>query len=279
MLSSWQVAFLAGAWAAAEAADGCCYDFGFGDNMKPCCLETRTAVNAKECKLESAFGGGAGFAAGGICPVSAEAAAALWQQQSKERLASTGCCFSYGLGSRDKPCCLTTWLAHNVSRCGGAEAKLGGQMGFSDQGCPASPEAAAALLQPEAEARGGCCFVFGYGSLMRPCCLGTWRVQNSAECPVQRRLGGATGYAPGACPKSANEAKELWKQDTSSASDSKALNAAAVPATVAASTRLGQRTLSAAVSGALAVSILLFVLVHRRPRQQLELPLMEEIHS
>ena len=54
----------------------------------------------------------------------------------------------------------------------------------------------------------GCCFMIGYGDMMKPCCLKTIPLPKNARCRQQRRMGGATGYA-NKCPKTAQEAHRI----------------------------------------------------------------------
>merc|ERR1712046_293133 len=108
---------------------------------------------------------------------------------------------------------------------------LGGTSGYTDGKCPATAEEAAQLHRSQSQAeslgdeqanvqkaasssdeavaettRAGCCFSFGYGSLMKPCCLETNTVDDVAFCLVEKRLGGASSYSVGKCPSFADEA-------------------------------------------------------------------------
>jgi len=55
----------------------------------------------------------------------------------------------------------------------------------------------------------GCCFSVGFGSLMQPCCLRTRLVDHKGACKPEQRLGGATGFHAGACPKTPVQASRF----------------------------------------------------------------------
>lgn len=59
-------------------------------------------------------------------------------------VAAGGCCFTFGLGGLNKPCCLTSWTVPNASACQ-IEFRHGGLTGFTTSACPASVDAAAAM--------------------------------------------------------------------------------------------------------------------------------------
>lgn len=64
----------------------------------------------------------------------------------------------------------------------------------------------------------GCCFSIGYGSMMKPISLTSRRVAGRSACTTRRRIGGATGYHAGTCPKTAEEAAAILKvQDSTHA--------------------------------------------------------------
>jgi len=69
----------------------------------------------------------------------------------------------------------------------------------------------------EQEAPQGCCFSVGFGALMRPCCLSTKPSVLQSACSIEKRLGGATGFVSGACPKDADEAALQLSQLTDKA--------------------------------------------------------------
>jgi hypothetical protein len=125
------------------------------------------------------------------------------QQQSSS---AKGCCFSYGFGAMMKPCCLETQQVDDVSSCN-IQQRLGGASSYVDGECPKSAEEAAGLVSPAK----GCCFSYGFGAMMKPCCLKTQQVDDVSSCNIQQRLGGASSYVNGECPKSAEEAAGMKK--------------------------------------------------------------------
>eukprot|EP00927_Polykrikos_kofoidii_P051983 TRINITY_DN45757_c0_g1_i1.p1 TRINITY_DN45757_c0_g1~~TRINITY_DN45757_c0_g1_i1.p1 ORF type:complete len:526 (-),score=86.79 TRINITY_DN45757_c0_g1_i1:186-1763(-) len=56
------------------AGRGCCFSIGFGDRMKPCCLQTKVVDGSSACRAATGFGGAKGFRKG-ACPLSADEAA------------------------------------------------------------------------------------------------------------------------------------------------------------------------------------------------------------
>merc|ERR1711957_546047 len=55
------------------ASGGCCFEVGFGDMMKPCCLKTREVTSLASCPAAKREDGKTGFTSG-ACPATAEAA-------------------------------------------------------------------------------------------------------------------------------------------------------------------------------------------------------------
>jgi hypothetical protein len=151
--------------------------------------------------------------------------------------AKAGCCFSVGFGARMIPCCLQTKHVSNVTACL-VQHRMGGNSGYSEGECPSSAAEAADLIEKSSHlvaqkdraivqngsrqdgavaqnvkvvsSRAGCCYSFGYGSMMRPCCLETKRVDNVDRCKAEQRVGGASGFTEGDCPASATEASHLF---------------------------------------------------------------------
>jgi len=110
---------------------GCCYSFGYGDMMKPCCLKTSSA-GREECSTGARFGGATGFTEG-TCPASAEAADEAFKAGLKASSPSSpsGCCFAIGYGAMMKPCCLSTRAEVKKETCGGSDKDMvGGNSGF-----------------------------------------------------------------------------------------------------------------------------------------------------
>jgi hypothetical protein len=81
----------------------------------------------------------------------------------------------------------------------------------------AEPEGAAAA--PKATGTSGCCYSIGYGAMMVPCCLTTTEGVEERACETGKRMGGATGWVEGACPKSAEEAAGLLNPEVSASND------------------------------------------------------------
>lgn len=186
------------------SAAGCCFSIGFGAMMKPCCLEAKKVSDVSTCQAHSQLM---------CCPPSGS-----WTVQQ-------------GVGPACRDC--------------SKEAEVGGNHGYSLGECPASAEEAKdlidsgpkvakskedaatteattalekiklmqlvteppPLLQPITAA--GCCFSFGYGAMMEPCCLEAHAVPNVLECKTARRIGGASSYKLGSCPTTAEEAANI----------------------------------------------------------------------
>jgi len=211
-----------------EESKGCCFTIGFGDGMRPCCLET-THVGLSSCVVEVRIGTATGFNQDS-CPSTAEEAHQaidpLVAEEETQHLVDTphGCCFSIGFGDRMRPCCLQTSPNVQLSACR-VGSRIGGSTGFSEDSCPSTAEEAHIALQPvvleESPALDatphGCCFSIGFGDFMRPCCLQTSPNVQLSACNVESREGGATGFAEGVCPTTADEAQESL-QHTYSAS-------------------------------------------------------------
>jgi len=76
----------------------------------------------------------------------------------------------------------------------------------------ASPSSSSEVDAQTSKTRGeGCCFSFGYGAFMVPCCLNATRVSDVSTCSVQIRGGGASSYSVGRCPSTAQEANVMYK--------------------------------------------------------------------
>lgn len=56
-----------------------------------------------------------------------------------------------------------------------------------------------------------CCFSFGYGALMKPCCLTATPMSSRDDCKVGNRIGGSTGFHAGECPRTAEDAQDIIK--------------------------------------------------------------------
>eukprot|EP00954_Amorphochlora_amoebiformis_P023548 1360744-Amorphochlora_amoeboformis.AAC.2 len=64
----------------------------------------------------------------------------------------------------------------------------------------------------EIESSWGCCYAFGYGAMMKPCCLEILsKNAKSSTCNSEMRLGGQTNWVEGRCPASPEEAKR-WSE-------------------------------------------------------------------
>lgn len=197
-----------------EESQGCCFSIGFGDLMRPCCLETEPNVGLSSCSVGQRIGGATGFRQEG-CPNTAEEAhrtiqpVDLKEESHGLQEMPQGCCFSFGYGSRMQPCSLQTSPNVELSACNVGN-RIGGATGFSQDGCPSTAEEAHEAIQPadlEAEIQ-GCCFSFGFGDRMQPCCLQTSPNALLSACNVGNRMGGATGFTQDSCPSTAGEAHE-----------------------------------------------------------------------
>lgn len=235
-----QSAVMSGFVQAAQPTAGCCFSFGYGAMMIPCCLKTTAVADVTTCNAGKRMGGSSSFSVG-QCPASAQDAAALVSKhsgpaahtaltaklsQSKPALqtalathqgGSAGCCYSFGLGAMMKPCCLEATPVSDVASCQADNDRLGGTSGTTLGSCPESAAEAAGLQSRAAAATGlqakaaaaGCCFSFGFGDMMKPCCLEATSVSDVATCNVGQRMGGASGYSLGKCPANAKEAAEI----------------------------------------------------------------------
>merc|ERR1712070_390947 len=56
-----------------DAPFGCCFSIGFGDRMRPCCLQTLPSVQLAFCHVGNRIGGATGFTEGS-CPTTVEEA-------------------------------------------------------------------------------------------------------------------------------------------------------------------------------------------------------------
>lgn len=194
----------------ASNEEGCCFSIGYGDLMRPCCLQTTPNVTASSCATGDRIGGASGFNEG-VCPSTAEEAHQILHPTVLAD-AKQGCCFSIGFGARMQPCCLETRPDVEQSECS-VRRRIGGATGFREGGCPHTAEEGHQAMQPvvlEEESK-GCCFSIGFGDLMRPCCLEATPNVGLASCSVGRRIGGATGFSQGACPSSAEEAHQAMQ--------------------------------------------------------------------
>lgn len=62
---------------------------------------------------------------------------------------------------------------------------------------------------------GGCCFHFGFGAMMVPCCMTTEEVSDRSLCikPGDEMIGGKTGFTLQSCPATAAEAEKLLRDE------------------------------------------------------------------
>jgi hypothetical protein len=81
----------------------------------------------------------------GPMPLVASAAIASVATDTSQTAANDGCCYSIGFGDLMKPCCLTT--TRGSSNACNVGKRLGGQTGFSETACPATPEDAQQMLR------------------------------------------------------------------------------------------------------------------------------------
>jgi hypothetical protein len=189
--------------------------------------------------------------------------------------AVAGCCFAFGYGDMMRPCCLDTERVSDVHSCIVGH-RIGGVSSYSEGECPATAKEAADLVSsnshhpPKArphigttvasastlQTSGGCCFSFGYGAQMTPCCLETKHV-SEVQCQTKARLGGATGYSAGECPTTPEEAARLRTQ--LAASQNAPQRAAAHRQ--GSDTHVAQQTVASGVTAALNAVLLGIVVV------------------
>lgn len=86
-----------------------------------------------------------------LAPLHWATATARKREAEGSRSPTGGCCFAFGLGDWDKPCCLKTWIVADASNCPTAY-RNGGATGFTTTTCPASADEAAALWLQDAAA-------------------------------------------------------------------------------------------------------------------------------
>jgi len=130
-----------------SAEEGCCFSYGFGAMMKPCCLSAQMVTHAAACNTEQRVGGATHFKKG-ACPISAaDAAASVLQAQPPQ--ATQGCCISLGYGAYMKPCCLSTQVAADEGACP-ATTRAGGRTFYHSGNCPVSADEAS-LLAPRSQ--------------------------------------------------------------------------------------------------------------------------------
>lgn len=262
---------------AAGETSGCCFSIGYGYEMEPCCLKVDSIHgDAAFCRTGQRIGGATGFNSG-ACPTTAAEAASMiaagGDSTPTHALASDtqdgarydGCCFAIGFGAEMKPCCLEAKPVANKGACK-AHQRMGGATGYVVGHCPTSAEEAAQVMHEHVQESSDdapavvavaatssrsepedsdevCCFEFGYGAMMKPCCLKTRMVATAADCGDHGpRIGGAEGYSLGVCPSTAVEAKEWLDEGVHHA---KPVTAAA-EASNAARTE-GQKTVPAVV--------------------------------
>jgi hypothetical protein len=142
-----------------EEERGCCFSIGFGDGMRPCCLETTPNVGLSSCSVGSRIGGATGFRQGS-CPDSAEDAHQAIQpvleeesqvsqqhpQGVSQQPMDQGCCFSIGFGAFMRPCCLQALPNEQLASCQVGN-RMGGATGFTEGACPTTAEEAHEALQ------------------------------------------------------------------------------------------------------------------------------------
>jgi hypothetical protein len=85
-----------------------------------------------------------------------------------------------------------------------------------------------AKVQQLSSSTKGCCFSYGFGAMMKPCCLKVQPVDDVSSCTSQQRLGGASSYVNGECPKSAEEAAAMQKMAQTSTQET-SLGASVAP--------------------------------------------------
>jgi len=165
----------------------CCFKIGYGAMMKPCCLNIVDASSEEECMTGSRLGGATGWAE--QCPTSAEEASDILAEQSAQS-------DDDGTGNDDND---------------------------NDDDDDDDDDSTTTTPTPSVSGQqdGPCCFMIGYGSMMKPCCLTITNATSEGECLAgnTKRAGGATGWAE-QCPSTADDASVLVEQQSSSSDDS-----------------------------------------------------------
>jgi len=103
---------------------GCCYNYGHGAMMEPCCYSAHPSQpeNGKlaesQCPTEQLLGGAVGFVKSMTCE---EFEANGWVEADVESASEKeGCCYHVGYGSMSKPCCQK---AHSLQPANGMLAE------------------------------------------------------------------------------------------------------------------------------------------------------------
>merc|ERR1712038_194950 len=114
------------------------------------------------------------------------------------------------------PCCLNMISCKDYDDLKSQQANgtlLGGGVGKSHNGCPASAEEAAMIAEEDNQP---CCFQFAYGSKMTPCCLNMISCEEYDHLKSQQAngtlLGGGVGKSLNGCPASAEEAAMIAEE-------------------------------------------------------------------
>eukprot|EP00397_Hematodinium_sp_SG-2012_P004005 GEMP01004016.1.p1 GENE.GEMP01004016.1~~GEMP01004016.1.p1 ORF type:complete len:959 (+),score=92.99 GEMP01004016.1:23-2899(+) len=188
---------------------GCCFNYGFGSRLIPCCLnhvmKPRGACLAKT--RSPRLGGAVGWSS--TCPKDAHDAHKILETERRNR--EVGCCFSYEFDPEAMPCCLTYVQKQREACLTDVESRRSdGAFGWSSA-CPRDANHAHEMIQPERPnpAEAGCCFNYAFGERMVPCCLNTAAKPREA-CLTDMgrpRPGGAFGWNS-TCPRDAGHAHE-----------------------------------------------------------------------
>merc|ERR1719221_1549620 len=169
--------------------------------MEPCCLTVEEVHDASACPVEERLGGRSGVV-NGACPTSSEEASQMWSEnqalvQLRARtelkaecsVTETSICPGSGARCAGNQCCPRTAESGDLTfPCPSADNEFAG--------CDNNTK-----LDDCREAT-SCCYSFGYGSMMEPCCLTVQEVHDASACPVEERAGGRSGVVNGACPTS-----------------------------------------------------------------------------
>ena len=124
------------------------------------------------------------------------------------------CCFEYGFGSFQTPCCLNiiTCTEHENKYPPGSVHPPGGNNGRIKGKCPIDPAEAHNILSARTDTEEECCFTYGFGSFQTPCCLNIISCtehENRFPPGSRQPTGGNNGRITGKCPTNPAEAHDL----------------------------------------------------------------------
>lgn len=190
-------------------ASGCCFSFGFASMMEPCCLETKVVEERRLCgENADIVGGMVGFTLSS-CPSTAAEAHELMKDQEVAVASHASAPAELPSASRAP--------AQRPS-ASGAPPRRPSASATPTYGNDAGEPTQEAGNISESNSTSGCCFSFGYGTLMEPCCLTIENIDDRQLCAEQAQgskqlVGGKTGFTVGQCPATAEEADAMLKEE------------------------------------------------------------------